>query len=525
MKYSNCVAKTLANTGFRWIAAGCLALGLGNIAGAANLHDGLIAYWPLDEGVGSSAIDVAGVENDEAALRNGPTWLGPADAKLGGSALRFNGLDQDGLVSDSFDLDITTNGVTISSWINIDLLPSALSNSFGSIYDSDIDSYVLYMDRGNQELRFKVTDSNGTAERPGIPQALLTTGEWMHVMGVYDGSQGVAKIYMNGERIDQHLNAALIDSVRTGQLAGIGSNPTVAAGNPATNVLPGAIDDLAIWNRPLGRAEALYLYNSGNGTAVGAANPNLTFIDDSAVVPVMPSVQPVVQFNFEGNLNNSGTGGAAFNATLLDTPGVNDALYGPGKNGQGLDLRENAPSQATGGDGVSVPYELPDNGTIVFDFTIDKLYNWQSLWTNSVNPDDWEMWVYSDGRVRGRVEADSFVTFDLNTLGGIDNTYQLGFTWERDGSNVAIKLYVNGELVDQDLTGTFVEHPDSTFFIGGGDGTNHLGSGIWDNFRIYNEALSAGEMLYLYQVPEPATGLLAGMTLMGTLLAARHRRK
>ncbi|MCA9265973.1 MAG: PEP-CTERM sorting domain-containing protein [Planctomycetales bacterium] len=496
---------------------------------AVNLHDGLVAYWPLDDGTAdpttTTAVDEFGLENDEGQLRNGPTWLTTTDAILGTSALRFDGLSQDVLVSDSFDLNISTNAVSISAWVNLDTLPSALTNSFGGIYDSDQDAYVLYLDRGNQELRFKVTDADGTAERPGIPEPLLATGQWNHVLGVYDGSQGVAKIYLNGTRVDQHLNAALIDQVRTGQLASIGGNPTLDVGNPNAYPLPGAIDDLGIWNRPLGRAEAEYLYNSGAGHAVGAANPNLAFIDDDAVVAVEPSALPVIHYAFEGNLINSGTGGPALNGTLIDTPGVNNNLYGPGSIGRGLDLRENPVSSATGGDAVSVAYELPDNGTIVFDFTVDKYYNFQSLWTNSVEPNDWEMWIYGDGRVRGRVQDNAFAEFDLDNIGGLDNTYQIGFTWIRDGDNVAVKLYIDGELVGQDLTGSWVPHPDSTFFIGGGDGTNHLGSGIFDEFRIYDVALSDGEMLYLARaVPEPTSGLMLLVAIGGAALTARRRR-
>ncbi len=497
-------------------------LWFGQSAVATNLHDGLVSYWPLDDGTGVTAVDTFGIESDDGSLRNGPTWLGAADAAVGTSALRFNGIDQDVLISDSFDLDITTNAVTLAAWVNLDTLPSDLGESFGGIYDSAIDSYVMYLDRGNQELRFKVTDDDGTAERPGVPQSLLDTGSWHHVMGVYDGSEGAAKIYFDGERLDIHLNAGLVDSVRTGQLAGIGANPTTDPGNPSQYFFPGAIDDVGVWNRALGKAEANYLYNAGNGIAVGAANPDIAFVPDETVIAVPPSVDPVIHYRFEGNLNNDGSGGSALNGTLIDTPGVNDNPYGPGSIGQGLDLREN-PDAATGGDGVSVAYELPDNGTIIFDYTVDKYYNFQSLWTNSVDANDWEMWIYEDGRLRGRVQDDSFAEVDLDVLGGLDNTYNIAFTWERDGDNVAVKLYVDGELRSQD-EGSWVPHPDSTFYIAGGDGGNDFGAGIWDEFQIYNQALSAGEVLYLSQVPEPSSVLLVVLGVFGLAAANRKRR-
>ena len=469
-------------------------------AHATKLQDGLLSYWDLDDASGDTAADIAGADFDVGQLRNDPEWLTGADAKLGTSALRFDGIVQDVLLPMSSDMDIGQNAVSVSAWVNFDLMPSDLSEGFGAIFDSNQDSYVLYLDRGNQELRFKVTDDDGTAERPGVPQAMLTTGEWHHVLGVYDGDEGVAKIYYDGQLADKHLNTNLTGLVRAGQLAGIGGNPTMDVDNPSVYFFPGAIDDVAVWDRPLGRAEANYLYANGVGNAVGTANPDLAFIADDQVIvnPVAPTAVPVIHYTFDGDLKNTGSGGAAYDATLLDTPGVNDQLYIPSDSGLALDLRENPVSLATDGDGVSVDYEITDSGTIIFEYTASDFYNYQSLWTNSVNPDDWEMWIYNDGRLRGRVEGDSIVTYDLNASGGAGEKNEIAFTWDRssDGTGVSVKLYVNGELREAD-TGAWVD-PGTTFFIGSGDGTNHFGNGIWDEFRIYDVALTDGEVLYLF---------------------------
>ncbi|MEZ6120419.1 MAG: LamG domain-containing protein [Pirellulaceae bacterium] len=486
--------------------AAALLFGLACPAVATELHNGLISYWPLDEGAGDLAADGFGAEFDQGELRFEPEWLNANDAMLGASALRFDGFEQDVLVNSSLDMDLGTNAVSISAWVNFDYLPSELVENFGGIFDSAQDSYVMYLDKGNQELRFKVTDADGTAERPGVPEALLTPETWNHVLGVYDGSEGVAKIYFNGELVDSHLNSDLTGLVRPGQLAGIGANPTGDPGNPSQYFFPGAIDDLAVWNRPLGRAEATYLYNSGLGTAVGAANPDIQPISDlPPIEPVAPTASPVIHYRFDGTLENSGTGGETYNLDFLDG-GANENIFTDSDQGMALDLRENPVSQATDGDAVSVDYELTDAGTILFDYQVDEYYNYQSLWTNSVEPNDWEMWIYNDGIVRGRVEGDAYVSFDLDTLSGLGESYEIAFTWERDGDNVAVKLFVDGELRDQDLTGTWVI-PGSTFFIGGGDGTNHFGNGVWDEFRIYAVALSEGEVLYLFQ---SGTGGVAG---------------
>jgi hypothetical protein len=466
-------------------------------AHAQKLHDNLIAYWPLDEAAGETAFDVApfGAEEDDGLLRDEPSWLDAEEAMFGESALYFEGF-QDVLVSDSADLNITTNEVTVSAWFNTEFLPSELLEGFGGIYDSAQDSYILYLDRGNRELRFKVTDENNTAERPGVPEAMLTTGEWHHVMGVYDGPNATAKIYFDGKFIDSHPNGGLVDPVRTGQIAAIGGNPLTDPGFPGSYFFSGYIDDVAIWNRALGQGEAKYLYNAGNGHSVGEANPEIAFLPDGGPVdPVEPTAQPVIHYSFEGNLANDGTGGATYDGTLIDTPGFNEPPYGPGTVGLGLDLRENTIQSNTEGDAVSVDYVLTDSGTIMFDYTVDQFYNYQSLWTNSADPNDWEMWIYQDGILRGRVQDSAIASYDLNLLDGF-GTYQVAFTWERNGDNVDVKLFIDGEMVNQTLSGPWVE-PGETFFIGGGDGGNNLGAGIWDEFRIYDVALTPGEILYL----------------------------
>ena len=189
---------------------------------ATELFDGMVAYWPLDEGVGDLATDGFGMQvgavGDHGTLRNSPIWLNDGSALLGDSALFFGGTEQaqDVLIPNSSDLNITTNAASISAWVNILKLPSDLAEPFAGIYDSSQDSYIMYLDRDNQELRFKVTDSDGTAERPGVPQSMLEFGAWHHVLGVYNGEDKAAKIYFDGQLVDTHLNGGFGDPVRTG---------------------------------------------------------------------------------------------------------------------------------------------------------------------------------------------------------------------------------------------------------------------------------------------------------------------
>lgn len=483
------------------------------------LHDGLITYWPLNEGSGDTIGDAApgGSFSDTGTLRNSPTWV---SSKFG-AGLQFNGIDQDVLIPSSVDMDVNTNAVTLSAWVKLDLLPSELAGSYGGILDSQPDNYVMYLDKGNNELRFKATNASNvtTATHPGIRASMLNTSDWLHVMGVYDGDRGRSQIYFNGQLADQSYNTNpgagfLTGPIRAGQVSGLGSQ--VAAEDPfdATNLFQGMISDVAIWNRALGGAEAQYLYNGGTGHAVGAANPNIEPLPP--VTPSLPTAQPVIYYKFDGDLTNSGTGGASLDATLHDVAGRNDTLFSPAKFGDGLDLRENPTATSSAedpGDYLSVGYTLPDSGTIATHFTANVLENYVSLWANSSHENDWEAWIYGDGRVAARGNrATPTLARSLFLEDDPSASHHYAFTWERDGSDMLVSFYMDGEFVGSQF-GAWTD-PGSTFFIAGGvadsGNANHLGNGIFDDFRIYDEALSEAEVLYLSMFAPEVVDTLAG---------------
>lgn len=274
------------NTEKRFPFAAAIAIAIflsaGQRARAAGvpLHDGLISYWSLNENFGSIAHDTApaGTVIDNGQVRNAPTWIDG----IFGAGLQFNGTNQDVLLPNSADMNVGTAAVTLSAWVKLDVLPANQSGSFVGILDSTADNYVLYLDKTANELRFKVTTAGGVAERPGVPADMLNTTNWLHVMGVYDGSR--AKMYFNGNQVDSHTAAGLSGLVRAGQVGGLGSQPADTGANAPSNLYKGGIADVALWNRPLGLAEAQYLYNNGVGAAVGAANPSIE--------PIAPTPPP-----------------------------------------------------------------------------------------------------------------------------------------------------------------------------------------------------------------------------------------
>ena len=130
----------------------------------------------------------------------------------------------------------------------------------------------------------------------------------------------------------------------------------------------------------------------------------------------------------------------------------------------------------------AIPYVLPDNGQIDLWYNPKSpWYSYNSVFDNSVGSgNDWEMWIYNDGRIAGRVNAtQTIINYDLDNLGGPDNWYHVVFSWQKTGNNI---LYVNG--VQRASWATSWIAPGSTFYFGGGNAGNNKGKGMIDEVRI-----------------------------------------
>lgn len=229
---------------------------------------GEVAHWALDTGTGTVAVDSSGNGLDGTLGGNldATGWVTTTApiSEANPYALRFDGQDDYVMLPSGGPLDIANNAVSVSLWVNLDKLPSALGgSSYAGIFDSSNDAYIIYEDDTTDELRFKITDSDGTAERPGISAADLETDRWYHVVGVYDGQEGTASIYLDGQLVDSHTNSQLTGAVRSGQIAALGRD-----GSNARYFFGGQIDDVKVFDRALSDTEIALLANRTAGILV-----------------------------------------------------------------------------------------------------------------------------------------------------------------------------------------------------------------------------------------------------------------
>lgn len=210
----------------------------------------------------------------------------------------------------------------------------------------------------------------------------------------------------------------------------------------------------------------------------------------------------IVHWDFEEAWNgqdvNDASGNLNYGQIIDGQDGTSE--YVPLDEGQGLNLLSD--EFTVDGDWVALDLTMPASGTIAMWVKPIDFYNYHSIFDNSGNRDDWEMWIYGDSRARWRVESNTAVTANLNNLAddgdGQDKWWHFACTWARDPNQpgqVTTQLYVNGKLMEEN-TGTWVD-PGATFFLGGGHPDNDFCNSTFNDVMIYDKVLPAGEVVGL----------------------------
>jgi len=277
-----------------------------------------VAHYSLDTIVILSAVPTildATVNANNGTVKNGPVV---SDGYVG-NGLKFDGVDDYVEFATSPSFDINSISVTVSLWAALDYLPNELPGAFGPLFDSETDNYVLYEDRGNNQLRFKVT-TNGGAARPAIPTVELKRGEWMHIVGVYDGTN--AMIYLNGVLKN---SLPLSGTVNPGQAATLGKS--------GTSYFSGKLDNVTVLNVALTGEEVAELYNSTKSVSVPLAVQSTKDLTIPSVYELSQNYpnpfNPATTISFSVS-QNSRVFIAVYDLLGRQIATLTDALYSPG---------------------------------------------------------------------------------------------------------------------------------------------------------------------------------------------------
>ncbi len=472
---------------------------IGLIAGQAAAVDPVV-YLPFEgdltnQGTGGSAYDAAIVQGDTGGYSfvAGPGGLGQSlnidntgSLKTGGTYL-------------AVDYTLPDQG-SIALWYYAEPF-----YNYQSVYDNATASpehweMWIYNDG---RLRTRPNNNHPLYGYDGaqVTANLNTVGgaeNWYHIAYTwdrYDSGRDATKLYVNGRLADFNY-MAWSDPGPTFYLAG---------GNDGNTYGNGAWDDVRIYDAVLDVATIEQL--AGVGPPVPVTVPD-----------------PVIHYDFQGDIVNRGTGGSAYDGTLsLGSNG--SAEYVGGVLGQGLKLDDPNP---TAGDGayVTVPYTLPEEGTISMVFKASRFYNYLSLFDSPVEANDWEAWIYSNGNIRARIDnGQGDIQFSTIAFeGGVDQWLHICYAWSLEDG--VASMYINGRYAGSGaISSQGWITPGSEFYIAGGNRGNHSGIGIFDEFMVFEESLSLEQVRALNAaIPEPGIPLLLVLAMISAVAGGRFRR-
>jgi len=215
---------------------------------AADLSDGLVGHWNLDENTGTTAADSSG-NNNHGTLVGSPTWV----PGVSGSAVRFDGTGVTGSASNTVNAgnNPSLNGIidyTLSFWVKFD--PGYVGNGgpwanlVGKTQGYSF-SFMMYVSNTGI-LRAHHSQSNGAyAVTDAFSPA--PTGEWIQVAQVADGSH--IRLYVNGVE-------AAAPAAYDGTALSMPTANTYIGQDTRESTLLGTIDEVRIYNRGIDEDEA-----------------------------------------------------------------------------------------------------------------------------------------------------------------------------------------------------------------------------------------------------------------------------
>jgi hypothetical protein len=214
------------------------------------LEKGIVGYWKLDDGSGTSAADASGNANT-GTLTNGPTWT---TGNIGGATL-FDGTNDYIVTPASAALDMSGKSFTASMWFKTSTTQTDKNLMEHSIWGAN-DTYQLTLS-GPNSLRFSWpsywTQYSTTPDITGVTYA---DNQWHHVVGIFDNASKIATTYFDG------VLKTTQSGITAGPLSGTNALYIGDRGAGASNFFTGSLDEIRIYNRNLSADEVAKLYRT-----------------------------------------------------------------------------------------------------------------------------------------------------------------------------------------------------------------------------------------------------------------------
>jgi len=439
-------------------------------------NNGLVGYWTMD---GSKVNWATGAVTDSSGrgntgtITNMATSTGVAIGKIG-QALNFDGVDD--YVSAPLD---TANIVTVSVWAKMN---KSASGDFNFVTQDGGTSGRLSTGWNGVEQFYIAKSGIAYHKLTNVYSLSAYNNSWHHIVFVYNSDNTQSRIYVDG--IEASYAAASSQTIT--------SDTTVYIGREGTLYTNGLIDEVRVYNRALSAKEIQTLYNIGATTKFNVS-PTKYLTDGLVGYWTMDGSK--VNWKTGAVTDSSGRGNTGTTVGMATSTGV-----GAGKIGQALKF-----------DGVDDYVSVPDNDvldllvggrqTISFWVRDSSVGLSNGLVTKSNVSDNVKVFVRWDNGTVGKIEGclNAVCATSDNTLN--DGNWHF-IVFRMDDIANEISLWVNSVKETDTDVATPQGNNVNNFEIGRviiSTGTSYASSEI-DDVRVYNRALSAGEIQTLYNI-------------------------
>ena len=422
-------------------------------------------YDPFEDGLAlyqlnGDATDIS--TNYPATSTTGITW---GTSGVFGTSASYNGSTSKIRLPSSLATAVGSNDFSISTWVYLDTMPS----SFYSLATlQDVWYYYIFIAADGSVRTYNQNVQVNSAT------GLVTTGQWYHIVATLSSTSG-KNVYLNGVNVASSSNTSNCNAFTNGHTA-LGyyqSNSTVQY------ILDGKIDQTRFINKALTPLEVEALYTEELCICDGTVD----------TLQVLGDTSCIAAYQLDGNAND-------LSGNYSGEP--NNVSYGVGEfdlagvfNGSSSIITNSNQVIPNGASSISFWYN--NNGLNGANYIIGNGVATASKGITSTFGSDRFGVFIGKGTTAPAIEFSSTNTFSNSSW------YNVTITWDGTTSTNAVKLYVNGQLEGQGTSNTSSAGIGSysSFGIGGVNGGAYAAGSI-DQVRIFNKALSAGEVTTLY---------------------------
>jgi hypothetical protein len=286
-----------------------------------DILDRLAGYWKFDETSGATAANaVAG--GRPGSVKGAATWSAGQVA----NALGFDGASTYVFVD---DYTKAVKSIAVSGWVKVNPGTAAAVNFIrngegqfrrpGDGNPAPVGQFELGLNVDANDGSVHLTAAIQTG--PNIPRATAPTafplGTWQHVAFSADGAQ--LRLYINGALVattdyTENINAPAMKHLSIGGMVTLDAASSTIDLDPAdARLLPGQIDDLALWTRGLTANEVSQIFTAGKA-GQGATTVKVT-------VPPVGTAPGKLQVSFSaGNVSITWDNGKLQSAAAANGP-------------------------------------------------------------------------------------------------------------------------------------------------------------------------------------------------------------